>query len=57
MRIWADWFEPSVVAHTTLLESYFAAHLLVQKNALRLYIRTKLHLSNKEPVTSFIKKI
>ena len=31
MRIWADWFEPSVVAHTTLLESYFAAHLLVQK--------------------------
>ena len=41
LRICAGWSKPLVLAHTTLLE--IAAHLLVQKNALRLYIRTKLH--------------
>ena len=57
LRKCADWSEPLVLAHTTLLEISYFGPFIGAKNALRLYIRTKLHLSDKKPVTSFIKNM
>ena len=57
LRKCADWSKPLVLAHTTLLEISYLGLFIGAKNALRLYIRTKLHLSHKEPVTSFIKNM
>ena len=55
--ICTGWSKLLVLAHTTLLEiSYYGPYIGV-RNALRLYIRTKLHLSYKEPVNSFIKNM
>ena len=51
------WSKPLVLAHTTLLEISYCGPFIDAKNALRLYIRTKLHLSHKELVTSFIKNM
>ena len=42
---------------TTLLEISYYGPFIGAKNALRLYIRTKLHLCHKAPVTSFIKNM
>ena len=50
LRICAGWSKPLVLAHTTLLEISYCGPLIGAKNALRLYIVTKLHLSHKEPV-------
>ena len=57
LRICAGWSKPLVLAHTTLLEISYFGPFIGAKNALRLYIRTKLHLSDKELVTSFIKNM
>ena len=57
LRTCAGWSKPLVLAHTTLLEISYFGPFIGAKNALRLYIRTKLHLSDKEPVTSFIKNM
>ena len=57
LRKWADWSKPLVLAHTTLLEISYFGPFIGAKNALRLYIRAKLHLSDKGPVTSFIKNM
>ena len=57
LRICAGWSKPLVLAHTTLLEISYWGPLIGAKYALRLYIRTKLHLSQKEPVISFIKNM
>ena len=50
LRICAGWSEPLLVAHTS-------GPFIGAKNTLRLYIRTKLHLSHKELVASFIKNM
>ena len=49
--------KPYLLGHTTLLEISYCGPFIGAKNALRLYIRTKLHLSHKEPVTSVIKNM
>ena len=57
LRIGTGWSEPFALAHTTLLEISYWGPFIGAKNALQLYIRTKLHLSHKEPVISFIKNM
>ena len=57
LRICAGWSKPLVLAHTILLEISYFGPFIGAKNALRLYIKTKLHLSDKEPVNSFIKNM
>ena len=51
LRICTGWSKTLVLAHTKLLEISYCGY------ALRLYIRTKLDLSHKEPLTSFIKNM
>ena len=50
LHICAGWSKPLVLAHTTLLEISYCGPFIGAKNALRLYTRTKLHLSHKAPV-------
>ena len=57
LRKCADWSKHLVLAHTTLLEISYFGPFIGAKNALWLYIRTKLHLPDKESVTSFIKNM